>query len=69
MKHKIDSAMGRALYSMRLAVAEPVFANIRSTLGLARFTLRGRRKVNAQWNIFCLVHNLKKIHRYGPGYA
>jgi hypothetical protein len=31
--------------------------------------LRGKIKVDAQWKIFCMVHNLLKIHRYGPGFA
>jgi hypothetical protein len=22
-----------------------------------------------QWKLFCIVHNLLKIHRYGPGFA
>lgn len=69
MKRKIDSAVGRFIYGQRLATAEPVFANITSTLGLNRFTLRGRRKVNTQWLLFCLVHNLGKIHRYAPGFT
>lgn len=65
MKRKIDTAIGRAVYDMWLPVGEPPFAHIRSILGLDRFTLRGKRKVNAQWNLFCIVHNLKKIHSYG----
>jgi hypothetical protein len=69
MKRKIDSAAGRALYAMRLAIGEPPFANIRSALRLDRFTLRCKRKVNVQWNLFCMIHNIKKIHRYGPGFA
>jgi hypothetical protein len=69
MKRKIDSAAGRALYAIRLAIGEPPFANIRSALGLDRFTLRGKRKVNVQWSLFCIVHNMKKIQRYGPGFA
>lgn len=69
MKRKIDSAIGRSIYGMRLAVGEPPFAHIRSILGLNRFTLRGKRKVNTQWNLFCVVHNLKKIHSYGCGFA
>jgi len=69
MKRKIDSVVGRVLYGIRLAVGEPPFANIRSALGLDRFTLRGKRKVNVQWNLFCIVHNMKKIQRYGPGFA
>ena len=69
MKRKIDSTVGRAIYAMRLAIAEPPFANICRTMGLNRFTLRGKTKVNSQWNLFCIVHNLKKIHRYGEGFA
>lgn len=69
MKHKIDSTAGRMLYSMRLAVAEPPFAHIRHIMSLDRFSHRGKRKVNAQWNLFCILHNMKKIHRYGEGFA
>ncbi len=69
MKAKIDTAMGRAIYGMRLAVGEPPFANIRSNLRLDRFSLRGKKKVNAQWNLFCILHNLKKLHKYGGSFA
>lgn len=69
MKRKIDSVKGRLIYYQRLATVEPVFANIRSTLGLDRFTLRGKRKVNIQWLLYCTVHNLLKVHRYGYGYG
>ena len=30
-----------------------------------RFTYRGKDKVNTQWLLFCLVHNLEKIAHYG----
>jgi transposase len=65
MRQKIDSLQGRLIYNKRLATAEPVFGNIRSTLGLDRFTLRGKHKVNIQWVLYCMVHNLLKVHRYG----
>lgn len=64
MKRKIDTTIGRTIYGMRLAVGEPPFAHIRSAMGLDRFSLRGKRKVNTQWNLFCVVHNLKKLHAY-----
>jgi hypothetical protein len=64
MKHKIDSEAGRYRYSRRLGIIEPVFANIASAHRLRRFSLRGRTKVNTQWQLFCLVHNIGKIHRY-----
>ncbi len=69
MKRKIDSARGRYLYGLRLATAEPVFANLRSAKRLDRFTLRGKTKVNGQWLLYCLVHNIGKIQRYGPGFT
>lgn len=65
MKRRIDSDQGRYAYSRRLGIVEPVFANIRHTHRLNRFTLRGRSKVNAQWMLYCLVHNIGKIQRYG----
>jgi transposase len=65
MKRKIDSEQGRYYYSRRLAIVEPVFANICSAHKLRRFSLRGRRKVNNQWLLYGLVHNIGKIQRYG----
>ena len=49
MKQKIDTPEGRFQYSRRMGVVEPVFANICSTLGLNRFSLRTRKKVYIQW--------------------
>ena len=69
MKRKIDSLKGRYIYGQRLGTVEPVFANICSTLGLRRFSLRGKIKVGTQWKLFCIVHNLLKIHRYAPGFT
>jgi transposase len=66
MRERIDSERGRHLYGRRLAIVEPVFANIRSTRKLNRLSLRGRKKVNAQWQLYCLVHNIGKLQRYGP---
>jgi transposase len=65
MIERFDSPRGRFYYSRRMGTVEPVFANIRHTLGLNRFTLRGRVKVDTQWKLFCLVHNIGKLARYG----
>ncbi len=65
MIRKIDSWKGRILYGFRLGVVEPVFGNIRSNLALFRFTLRGKLKVDIQWKLFNIVHNIGKISRYG----
>ena len=68
MQKKIDTEEGRYEYSKRLAVIEPVFGNIASTLRLSRFSLRGKVKVTAQWLAFCLVHNIGKLQKYGVAY-
>ena len=69
MVEKIETEQGRRIYPQRLAIAEPVFANIRVNKRLDRFTMRGKIKVNIQWLMFCLVHNIEKILNYGLAYA
>lgn len=61
MKAKIDSAAGKKIYSDRMRIIEPVFANTRAHKGMNKFTLRGRAKVNIQWQLYMIVHNLSKI--------
>ena len=56
---------GREEYSRRMGIVEPVFANITVNKGLNYFTMRGKRKVGAQWMLYCMVHNIEKIAHYG----
>lgn len=67
MKRAIDSERGRQLYGGRFATVEPVFGNIRHNKRLNRFSLRGQRKVDGQWKLFCLVHNIEKLAHHGYG--
>jgi transposase len=67
MKQAIDSPEGRKRYGQRMATVEPVFGNIRSNKRLDRFTLRGQDKVNTQWHLYCLVHNIEKLAHHGYG--
>lgn len=64
MKRKFDTVMGRFIYNQRIAIVEPVFANLQNK-GMRRFTLRGKDKVDAQWKLFTLVHNIEKIAHRG----
>jgi transposase len=64
MKDKIDSKQGRREYSKRLGCIEPVFANITKHKKMDYFTLRGKTKVNAQWLMYCLVHNIEKLREH-----
>ncbi len=67
MVEKIDSEEGRIKYGKRLGMIEPIFANIRTQKRMDRFTLRGKVKVNIQWLLYCMVHNIEKLA--GHGYA
>lgn len=68
MRRKIDQAQGRKIYSRRLAIVEPVFANLRSNKRIDRFTYRGKVKVNTQWLLYCLVHNIEKLAHRAKSY-
>jgi hypothetical protein len=63
MKRKIDSPLGRLIYGRRIATVEPVFGNLQNK-GMRRFTVRGRQKVDMQWKLFTLVHNIEKVAHY-----
>lgn len=67
MKQAVDSPEGRKRYGQRMATVEPVFGNLRSNKRLDRFTLRGQEKVNTQWHLYCLVHNIEKLAHHGYG--
>jgi transposase len=69
MAAKVDSEKGRRIYPQRLAIVEPVFANIEIHKGMNRFTLRSKIKVNIQWMLYCMIHNIGKILNYGVRYA
>ena len=65
MQQRLDTPRGRLAYGQRFATVEPVFGNLCYNKGLDRFTLRGRAKVDAQWKLFCLVHNIEKLAHHG----
>jgi hypothetical protein len=60
MRRKFDTPLGREIYSRRMGTVEPVFGNIQNK-GTRRFTLRGQKKVSAQWKLFTMVHNIEKV--------
>ena len=60
MRKKFETVEYQDIYAYRIQIVEPVFANIRYCKGLNRFTVRGKEKVNSQWLLYCIVHNLSK---------
>jgi len=69
MRDRIDTPEAKYEYSKRMGIVEPVFGNIKHNKGMNRFNYRGIEKVKWQWLLFCLVHNIEKIGRYGKSYV
>jgi len=65
MKPRVDSIEGKLIYSHRMSVVEPVFGNIGFNKKLNRFSLRSKKKVQCQWKLFCIIHNVEKLANYG----
>ena len=62
MREKIDTPKYKKLYSKRLGMIEPVFANLTYSKGINRFTMKGEEKVNIQWKLYNIVHNIGKCN-------
>jgi transposase len=61
MARKLATKKGRAVYSRRKVVVEPVFGQIKGR-GFRQFLLRGLAKVRGEWALITLTHNLLKLH-------
>lgn len=65
MARKLRTIKGRATYSKRKGIVEPVFGQIKQVRGFRQFLLRGFDQVSAEWELICLGHNLMKLFRSG----
>jgi transposase len=65
MARKLRTKKGRAVYSRRKAIVEPVFGQIDTVQNGRRLLLRGKQAARGQWRFTCAVHNLLKLHRAG----
>jgi transposase len=63
MDRKLRSKAGQAIYALRKIIVEPVFGQIKGARGLDRFLLRGLEKVNGEWALMVITHNIGKLHR------
>ena len=61
MRRKLATKRGRAHYRKRKSIVEPVFGWVKRVLGFRAFSLRGLRKVAAEWNLVCLALNLRRM--------
>jgi hypothetical protein len=62
MKRKLQTKAGKAVYAARKCVVEPVFGQIKQARGFRQFLLRGLKKVQGEWALLCMTHNLLKFH-------
>jgi len=63
MRRKLQTKAGAAIYSKRKTIVEPVFGQIKQARGFRQFLLRGLEKVQGEWAVICLTHNILKLHR------
>ena len=65
MRRKLSTKKGQEIYSKRKSTVEPVFGQIKHVRGLRQFSLRGFANTSAEWQIWCLTHNILKMYRHG----
>jgi len=62
MKRKLQTKVGKAIYAARKCVVEPVFGQIKQARGFRQFLLRGKTKVQGEWALVCLTHNILRLY-------
>jgi transposase len=63
MRAKLQRPGGYETYKRRNIIVEPVFAEIKHLRQFRQFLLRGLAKVEAEWSLMCMTHNLLKLFR------
>jgi transposase len=62
MARKLATVRGHRIYARRKAIVEPVFGQIKHARGFRQFLRRGLVRVQQEWALVCLSHNLLKLH-------
>jgi transposase len=63
MRRVISSDYGRALYSRRKHVVEPIFGQIKHNRRINRFQRRGITACRSEWRLIAATHNILKLWR------
>jgi transposase len=61
MSTKLKRAGYQSRYRLRKQIVEPVFGQIKQARGFRQFLLRGTDKVQCEWAMICIAHNLTKL--------
>jgi hypothetical protein len=60
MREKTGQGKYRALHGRRMQIIAPCFADMSYNKKMNRFSLRTKIKVNIQWLLNCMAHNIGK---------
>ena len=61
MRAKLRTEEGKKTYVQRMYTVEPVFGNMKWNGRKLTLSLRGLVKVNGEFQLMCLTHNIKKV--------
>ena len=61
MRKKLDSEDGKKIYQRRMSTVEPLHGDMQKNRGFTQFVLRGLEKVNIEYNLLAIAHNIRKI--------
>jgi hypothetical protein len=64
MARKLRTKPGKAAYSRRKAIVEPVFGQIMTCQNGRRLLMRGENGARGEWRLLAACHNLRKIFRH-----
>ncbi|MDQ0191651.1 IS1182 family transposase [Alicyclobacillus cycloheptanicus] len=65
MARKLKTKKGHAIYARRKVIVEPPHGQIKHCRKFDHFSLRGLAKVEGEWSLVAMCHNLLKLFRYG----
>src|SRR5690606_12542858 len=61
MAARLQTSQGKAAYRRRKWIAEPPNGWIKNVLGFRQFSLRGLKRVSAEWKLVCMALNLRRM--------
>jgi len=64
MKEKMTTKIAKEMMYTRRTTVETVIGNLKSNMGYNRFRLKGLTKVNGEFKLMCIGHNLNKLYQY-----
>lgn len=63
MDRKLKKPVNRFIYGFRKWIIEPVFGQMKHCRGLTSFLLRDLEKVQGEFSLWCITHNILKLYR------